>query len=150
MIWIIANSFAGLGLSALAISLLLGKHQITVGIGKGWDRLIHILLSLGVLAYALLYLAKAYYLYTAPEDKLIKDCLKLLSDIVLFSFGGICLPYSAYQEYHKDPSEIPFGNKVQGLVKHGIWIGASAAVGIALLLQVPDKLLELCELILQL
>lgn len=136
MIWIIANSFAGLGLSALAISLLLGKHQITVGIGKGWDRLIHILLSLGVLAYALLYLAKAYYLYTAPEDKLIKDCLEQLSDIVLFSFGGMSLLYHAYQRSHKEPIEISLGSGSRILLKRGFWAGLGVAFGIISLIGV--------------
>lgn len=146
MIWIISNSFAGLGLSALAISLLLGKHQITVGIGKGWDRLIHILLSLGVLAYALLYLAKAYYLYTAPEDKLIKDCLEQLSDIVLFSFVGMSLLYHAYQRYHKEPIEISFGSKPRTLMKYGFYTGIRAALGVILLVWAISELIEFCSI----
>lgn len=145
MFLIVSNALLGFVLSAISIFALFRKPEPMIGVGAVWNRLIHTLLCLGLLALGLLLLSKAYYRYTSPEDKLIKDCLEQLSDIVLFSFGGISLLYSTYQRYHKEPSEISFGSKPRTLMKYGFYTGIRAALGVILLVWAISELIEFCS-----
>lgn len=146
MLLIISNALLGLVLSAFSLFGFFTKPEPMVGVGAVWNRLIHTLLCLGVLALGLLLLTKAYYRYTSPEDIQLLNYLSKQWDIVLFSFGGISLLYSTYQRYHKEPSEISFGSKPRTLMKYGFYTGIRAALGVILLVHAISELIEYCSI----
>lgn len=130
---IILQAVGGLSFLIIAIAMFSVKPKPMLGWGDSWNRLMSIIIALAAAAVATFFAAKAYYLYTLPEDIQLQDYFDKLWHIALSLYGGLTMLYYCYHQYYKEPIEISWGREPNILLKRGISGGLALAMGIVCL-----------------